>query len=299
MKTLLFRTVTVSSLLAAPFAWAASPPARALDLDEVVQDTCFVCHNDTALVGNLSLESFSVASAAEHAETAEKVIRKLRAGMMPPPEMPRPEEETLLSIVEALEDTIDRAAAAAPNPGIRSFQRLNRAEYERAIEDLLALRVDASRWLPLDQMAANFDNIAAAQTLSPTLLEAYLNAAAEAARRNFEIVQDRYTEGLVNVTDLLDAQNDRFNTERTAQAARYAFLLDLVAFQRAISWFEDVKTPEERERLLTEARAFIDNPTPSPEQEAVGAIPARDGAVRSLFDRASSQAQSSYTGRKP
>ena len=86
----------------------------------------------------------------------------------------------------------------------------------------------------------------------------YLNAAAEAARLNFEIVQDRYTEGLVNVTDLLDAQNDRFITERTARGAQYAFLLDMVALQRAISWFEDLKTPEERSQLLAQAQAFID-----------------------------------------
>ena len=73
---------------------------------------------------------------------------------------------------------IDAAAAAKPNPGARTFQRLNRAEYARAIRDLLALDVDAGNWLPLDTKSANFDNIADAQALSPTLLEAYLNAAA-------------------------------------------------------------------------------------------------------------------------
>jgi outer membrane protein TolC len=100
----------------------------------------------------------------------------------------------------------------------------------------------------------------------------YLNAAAEAARRNFEIVQDRYTEGLVNVTDLLDAQNDRFTTERTARGAQYAFLLDMVALQRAIAWFEDMKTKEERDQLLAEARAYIDNPTPPPAGEAAASV---------------------------
>jgi hypothetical protein len=193
MKARFVSSATVCALLA-----VANPSVAAVDLDEVIQDTCFVCHNDTALVGNLSLEWFSIASATDHAEVAEKVIRKLQAGMMPPPDMPRPDEETLRAVVAALEDTIDRKAAHASNPGIRSFQRLNRSEYERAIEDLLALRVDASHWLPLDQMSANFDNIAAAQTLSPTLLEAYLNAAADISRmavwdRNAPSVDETYT----------------------------------------------------------------------------------------------------------
>ena len=85
-------------------------------------------------------------------------------------------------------------------------------------------------------------------------------------------MQDRYTEGLVNVTDLLSAQNDRFNTERTARASQYAFLLDMVALQRAISWFEDMKTAEEREALAAEARAYIDNPTPPREEPGMGAF---------------------------
>lgn len=135
----------------------------------------------------------------------------------------------------------------------------------------------------------------------------YLNAAAEASRRNFEIVRDRYTEGLVNVTDLLDAQNDRFNTERTAQAQQYAFLLDMVALQRAIAWFEDLKTPEEAEQLLAEARRFIENPTP-PESG-----PPEGGQDASLFQRServgpivfgpnralTEETRSSFTGRKP
>ena len=94
----------------------------------------------------------------------------------------------------------------------------------------------------------------------------YLDAAAESAGLNFEIVQDGYIEGLVNVTDLLDAQNDRFNTERTAHAAVYAFLLDMVALERAIGWFEDLKTAEERDQLLSQARTYIDNPAPPPEE---------------------------------
>jgi hypothetical protein len=115
-------------------------------------------------------------------EKAEKMIRKLRAEMMPPPGAPRPAGDTLAQLVETLEKSIDAAFVKNPNPGTRTFQRLNRAEYEAAIKDLLGLEVHAGDWLPLDARSANFDNIADAQTLSPTLLEAYLRAAAGISR---------------------------------------------------------------------------------------------------------------------
>jgi len=101
---------------------------------------------------------------------------------MPPPLAARPDAATQKTLIAAVETTVDAAAAAKPNPGVRTFQRLNRPEYARAIKDLLTLNVDAGNWLPLDQKSANFDNIADAQTLSPTLLEAYLNAAAAISR---------------------------------------------------------------------------------------------------------------------
>ena len=140
------------------------------------------CHNDQALRGNLSLEGFDVAAAAAHPETAEKMIRKLRAGMMPPPGTRQPAPEALRALAETLESQLDAAARLDPNPGGRPFQRLNRPEYEQAIRDLLALEVDAGDWLPLDQMSANFDNVADVQTISPTLLEGYLNAASAISR---------------------------------------------------------------------------------------------------------------------
>lgn len=159
-----------------------APPASPAKLSSVVQEYCVVCHNDVTLLGNLSLETFDVASAHERAETAEKMIVKLRAGMMPPPEADRPSPDTLRALVETIETVVDEAAAVDPNPGARRFQRLNRAEYERVIEDLLALEVDASRWLPPDTYLGNFDNMSAAQRLSTTLLEAYLRAASEVSR---------------------------------------------------------------------------------------------------------------------
>jgi cytochrome c551/c552 len=150
----------------------------ASDHNAVIRKYCVTCHSDARKTGGLSLASFDVGHAAQNAEVAEKVIRKLQAGMMPPPLAPRPDAPTQLALVTALETTIDTAASAKPNPGVRTFQRLNRPEYSRAIHDLLELDVDAGSWLPLDQKSANFDNIADVQALSPTLLESYLNAAA-------------------------------------------------------------------------------------------------------------------------
>ncbi len=154
----------------------------AQDQNLVIGRYCFRCHNDQDLTGGLSLESFDVEHAADNAEVAEKMIRKLRTGMMPPSTAQRPDAATYQSLITALETTIDRAAAADPNPGNRSFQRLNRAEYSRTIGDLLALDIDAGDYLPPDTKSANFDNIADVQILSPTLMDAYLRAAGEVSR---------------------------------------------------------------------------------------------------------------------
>ena len=165
----------------------AAPKSRALEipadsLTGVVRQYCVVCHNDVMLTGNLTLSDFDVEQAAARAETAEKMIVKLRAGMMPLPGAPRPSPDTLLALVETLESLIDEAAANDPNPGRRTFQRLNRVEYARSVEDLLELTVDAGDYLPLDTKSANFDNIADVQMLSPTLMSAYMTAAAEISR---------------------------------------------------------------------------------------------------------------------
>jgi hypothetical protein len=107
----------------------------------------------------------------------EKIIRKLRAGMMPPAGVKRPDAATLAALTEALEAQMDRAAARTPNPGARPFQRLNRAEYARAVQDLLGIDVDVNAFLPPDTISHGFDTVADVQTFSPTLLEGYLRAA--------------------------------------------------------------------------------------------------------------------------
>jgi hypothetical protein len=177
------RTATLTNpRAAAPFV---SPRRSELSndaLNAVIRNTCGDCHNDGLKIGEMSLDRFTVENAAKDAELAEKMIVKLRAGMMPPPGEKRPKGDTLQVLVATLENILDKAAAANPNPGVRSFQRLNRAEYERSIKALLTLDVDASKWLPLDTKSANFDNIADVQVPSATLLDSYLDAASEIAR---------------------------------------------------------------------------------------------------------------------
>ena len=151
-------------------------------LTAVVRGTCGTCHSEKTRSGNLVLATFDVATAASTPETAEKMIAKLRAGMMPPPGRKRPGGDTLVALAETLERLVDRAAAVKSQPGSRTFQRLNRAEYERSVRDLLTIDIDAGKWLPLDTKSANFDNIADAQLPSATTLDAYLDAASEISR---------------------------------------------------------------------------------------------------------------------
>ena len=153
-----------------------------IDNSEVVEQYCVRCHNDRRMTGNMSLEDFDPAAPAENGSLSEKMIRKLRAEMMPPPGARRPVGDTLLSLVVALESGMDAAAEASPNPGGRSFQRLNRAEYGYAVNGLLDLAIDAADYLPLDTKSANFDNIADVQMLSPMLLDTYFRAAADISR---------------------------------------------------------------------------------------------------------------------
>src|SRR3954470_6250481 len=157
-----------STTVAAP----APDPETAL-----VKQYCAGCHSERGKAGGLSLASFEAAAAPQHADVAEKMIRKLRAGMMPPPGARRPDDAALLGLAAALETRVDRAASLPRNPGRRPFQRLNRVEYARAVKDLLALDVDVSGLLPPDSISQGFDNVADSQPLSPALMEGYLRAA--------------------------------------------------------------------------------------------------------------------------
>jgi hypothetical protein len=180
------RALPASALgMVAPPSEVRSEEIPAATLNDIIRTYCVVCHTNAGGIEppqGLSLLEFDVNTAAERPEVAEKMIRKLRAGMMPPRPMPRPGGDTLTILVETLERTMDQAARRAPNAGARPFQRLNRPEYEAAIKELLALDVNADEWLPQDALDANFDNVAQAQLLSPLVVESYLSAAGEISR---------------------------------------------------------------------------------------------------------------------
>jgi mono/diheme cytochrome c family protein len=166
------QTVKPVPAVSHPSPKSAVPPAS------LISEYCVTCHNDKGKAGGLSLVTFDPSRADRDPEVAEKIIRKLRAGMMPPPGVKRPEPATLKEFTASLEGRIDSAAALNPNPGHRTFQRLNRAEYARAVRDLFAIDVDVNAFLPPDTISHNFDNIADVQNMSPVLLEGYLRAAA-------------------------------------------------------------------------------------------------------------------------
>ena len=189
----------------------SSPPVT--EYRALLDRYCVTCHNQQLQTGGLALDTTDVTNIAEHAELWESVVAKLRAGAMPPQPRPRPDVAVYDGFRAWLEDEIDRAAAADPNPGrTETFHRLSRTEYHNVVRDLLALEVDVSALLPADDTSYGFDNIAGVLGVSPTLMERYLAAArkisrlavgspmpspmAETVRVASDLSQDGHIEGL-------------------------------------------------------------------------------------------------------
>ena len=148
----------------------------------LVDEYCLSCHDKDHEKGKLVLETVAADDVTEHPEIWEKVVRKLRARLMPPVGKERPDDPTYDSVVSFLETSLDRAAAAHPNPGrTATIRRLTRTEYKNAIRDLLALDVDVASLLPADESSYGFDNVTVGD-LSPTLLERYVTAAEKISR---------------------------------------------------------------------------------------------------------------------
>ena len=149
----------------------------------LVNRYCVTCHNGQLETAGLALDRHDVARVADAPDVWETVVRKLRAGAMPPLPRPRPDAATYDRFIRYLESELDRAAAADVNPGrTEAFHRLNRTEYHNAVRDLLDLEVDVSELLPADGASYGFDNIAGVLGVSPTLLERYLAAARNISR---------------------------------------------------------------------------------------------------------------------
>jgi Protein of unknown function (DUF1592)/Protein of unknown function (DUF1588)/Protein of unknown function (DUF1585)/Protein of unknown function (DUF1587)/Protein of unknown function (DUF1595) len=147
---------------------------------ELIDQYCMDCHNYSDYAGGVEFEIFDPASAHESAKITEKMLKKLRAGMMPPVGKPRPDFATVQAFATALEAEVD--AHAQPDLHVPKLHRLNRAEYANAVRDLLDLQIDSTKFLPTDDASRGFDNQAGTLTLSPALLEAYLSAAARISR---------------------------------------------------------------------------------------------------------------------
>src|SRR5688572_13669295 len=168
------------TLLAVTLVCAGCQPSveeRATAAKNVLDRYCVDCHNDAERTGELTLERLDLGEVGAHAEVWETVVKKLRARMMPPAGEPLPEAAATDELVGYLEQQLDLAAAANPNPGAKALHRLNRTEYGNAIRDLLALDIEASAFLPNDSEAYGFDNIADVLGTDPSLMDRYLSAA--------------------------------------------------------------------------------------------------------------------------
>ena len=162
---------------------AASAEATATPERALLDRYCVACHNERLQTAGLELDTADVTDVAADPALWEKVVRKLRAGAMPPAPRPRPDEATYARFIARLETQLDAVASADPNPGrTEAFHRLNRAEYRNVVRDLLALDVDVAELLPADDGSYGFDNIAGVLGVSPTLLERYLSAAKKVSR---------------------------------------------------------------------------------------------------------------------
>ena len=147
-----------------------------------LQQYCASCHNARVKSGGLVLDGLDPTAPEGHLEEWEKVVRKLRTGMMPPDGAPQPSPSVRETFTGSLESSLDRVAARRPDPGAPALHRLNRTEYANAVRDLLSLDVDVAAMLPPDDSAAGFDNIADVLGVSPALIEGYVAAATKISR---------------------------------------------------------------------------------------------------------------------
>jgi cytochrome c551/c552 len=154
----------------------------AVAAQDLIARHCIGCHNDKNKTAGVSLTGLSMEKAGDNADVWEKVLRKVRTGEMPPAPLPKPDAAVTRAFVDKLEETLDKAVAARPNPGRPAIHRLNRAEYSNAIRDLLGLDLNFGATLPPDDAGYGFDNIADVLSISPVLMEKYMSTARRISR---------------------------------------------------------------------------------------------------------------------
>jgi len=231
----------------------------------VVRTYCLECHDSAGREAGLSLEDVDLDNVAAHTTVFENVARKLRGRQMPPSGGPRPDAETTDGFVAYLERRLDEAALATPEPGQASLHRLNRTEYGNAVRDLLALEVDAAEFLPADDEAYGFDNIADVLRASPSLLEQYLSASAKIAalavgdpdapavtavyRAPSDLAQAAHVEGLPLGTR--GGVKIRHNFPLDGEYEFDVFLLrNIVGYMTGLEWAHELEIAVDGERVF-------------------------------------------------
>jgi cytochrome c5 len=171
----------------AVYLYAADAPSAEFDaaVKPVLANTCAMCHNDRLASGGLNITAFLTPdSIAAYRQGWETILQKLRAGEMPPKGIPRPPQAQLQALIAYVEGEFDKADRnTKPDPGRVTARRLNRAEYSNTIRDLLAVDFRAERDFPTDDSGYGFDNIADVLTISPVLMDRYMDAAETIASR--------------------------------------------------------------------------------------------------------------------
>jgi Protein of unknown function (DUF1592)/Protein of unknown function (DUF1588)/Protein of unknown function (DUF1585)/Protein of unknown function (DUF1587)/Protein of unknown function (DUF1595) len=244
-----------ASAQANPTAASAGQPAAQVASGAAAQRAlldryCVGCHNQKSKAAGqeparkLTLDDLDLSRIADHADVWERVVRKMRAGMMPPAGARRPDKATYDGFVTALEAELDKNAAPyAPSPGLH---RLNRTEYANVIRDILDLEIDAAAYLPSDDSTHGFDNVAGALGISSTLVEAYVSAAGKISRL---AIGDPATPGLAVYRTPEDTSQD-YHIEGLPFGTRGGMLVKHVF-------------PSDGEYTLTVTPIFGDNMSPT------------------------------------
>ncbi|HEY0962664.1 MAG TPA: DUF1592 domain-containing protein [Pseudomonadales bacterium] len=213
------RKLTLATALALPgflpiFAQAQTPvdPKHM----ELLDAYCVACHNQEDFSGGISFDLLDTNNVLTDAETWEKVMLKLEAGMMPPPGKERPEREEIERFVSSVANTLDSAWASAPNHGAKLLHRMNRREYQNAIRDLLDLPINAATLFPADSSSEGFDNLASVLSVSPALMQAYITVANKVSR----LAVGDPTTSLTTVTYRADGQDQSLHLEGSSLGTR-------------------------------------------------------------------------------
>jgi hypothetical protein len=257
----------------------ARPAAAAVPERAVVDKYCVGCHNARAKAGNLNLQGLDTAAVAENAETWEKVVRKLRGGLMPPAGAARPEETSYRTFLTTLQTALDQAAAGDPNPGrTETVHRLNRIEYVNSVRDLLGVDM-AEDLLPADDSSYGFDNIAGVLKMSPALMERYLAAAKVVSRSAVGSPPPAPATAIYRISPETE-QHDRLDDlpfgTRGGTLIRHDFPLDAqYDIKIAVSSYRGGGDAQELELSIDGARVKVFSVTPRTQPEL--RIPVRGG----------------------